>query len=62
MNRMVVPTILACFLNNMFNFAYFCFIFWIKHPYSTSKIIQFLFSYRATEWLYLMQSMKKIGV
>ena len=36
---MVVPTILACFLNNMFNFTYFSCKFWIKHLYNTSKII-----------------------
>jgi len=50
MNRMVVSTILACFLNNMFNFAYLSFIFWIRHPYSTPKIIFifiFLSSYPA---------------
>jgi len=47
---MVVSTILACFLNNMFNFAYLSFIFWIRDPHSTPKIIFifiFLSSYPA---------------
>jgi hypothetical protein len=37
---MVVTTILACFLNNMFNLRYFSFKIWIRNPYSSSKIIQ----------------------
>jgi len=47
---MVVSTILACFLNNMFNFEYLSFIFWIRDPYGTPKIIFifiFLSSYPA---------------
>ena len=39
---MVFTTILACFLDNMINFAFFSFKFWIRHPYSIYKIIRIL--------------------
>jgi len=45
---MVVPTILAYFLNSVFNFAYFSFKFWIRYLYNTSKVMLlfiFLLSY-----------------
>jgi hypothetical protein len=37
---MVVTTVLACFLNNMFNFAFFSLKICITHIYSSFKVMQ----------------------
>ena len=57
MKGMVVSAVLTCFLNVMFNFAYFYFKTWIKNTYNTSESINFLFSYQAVQRSYQILSL-----
>jgi len=56
---MVVTTILAYFLNNVFNSKDFSLKFWIYHPQGTSKIIQLF--YFLSNYLVVISNIISVG-